>query len=86
MQAVTLYRRRQCGLCDDALVMLRGLSREHPLTIVEQDIDDDPELRARYNESIPVVAFGAAELARAPIDPDDLRAAVESALQGEVPP
>ena len=73
---VTLYRRRHCGLCDDALFELRPLSVEMAFSIVERDIDDDPELRARYDEIVPVIAVGGREIARPPIDAGALRAAL----------
>ncbi len=69
---VTLFRRRNCGLCDDALVELRDLARDLPFTIVERDIDDDPELQSRYNDVIPVIAVGDTEIAHAPIDPTEI--------------
>ena len=73
---VTLYRRRHCGLCDDALFELRALGRELQFSIVECDIDADAELRALYDEVVPVVAVGGREIARAPIDVEALRAAL----------
>ena len=48
---VILYTRPGCHLCDDALALLLryGLA---PCTI---DIDQHPELLARYNTCVPVV-------------------------------
>jgi hypothetical protein len=80
MTEITLYRRRHCGLCDDALFELRRLGRTLRFSVVECDIDGDDGLRARYDEVVPVVAIGDLELARAPIDIIELRAAVESAI------
>lgn len=73
---VTLYRRRHCGLCDDALFALRELGRELQFSVVECDVDADADLRARYDECVPVVAVGGREIARAPIDVRALRAAL----------
>lgn len=81
---VTLYRRRDCGLCDDALFELRGLARDLPFAIVERDIDGDPELRARYDEIVPVIAVGDTEIAHAPIDTAELGPLLAWAL-GEAP-
>jgi hypothetical protein len=78
---VTLYRRRLCGLCDDALFELRALGRELAFRIVERDIDADADLRARYDEVIPVIALGEIEIARAPVDASVLRAALEAAIK-----
>jgi glutaredoxin len=48
---VILYTRRGCHLCDDALALLR----RHGLSPSEVDIDDDPQLRERYDTCVPVV-------------------------------
>jgi Glutaredoxin-like domain (DUF836) len=80
MTEVTLYRRRECGLCDDALFELRQLSSELRFTLVERDIDGDAELRTRYNDIIPVVAIGESLIAQAPIDLGELRDALEGRI------
>jgi glutaredoxin len=77
---VVLYTRRVCGLCDDAAAELRRLREELHFTLTEQDVDDDAELRARYNDVVPVVVVGGEVVAHAPIDPRELRAAVAAAL------
>jgi len=48
---VVLYTRVGCHLCDDALALLR----RHGLTPREVDVDQDPELRARFDTCVPVV-------------------------------
>jgi glutaredoxin len=54
---VTLYTRQGCHLCEDAkaVLVLHGLSVE------EVDIDQEPELKARYQECIPVVVIDGVE-------------------------
>jgi glutaredoxin len=55
---VTLYTREGCHLCDEAkATMLR-----------EIDIDDDADLRAMYNDSVPVIFVGANFFSRYRID------------------
>ena len=51
MPAVTLYTRKNCHLCDDALDILR----RHGLEPEIVDIDQRPELLTEYNECVPVV-------------------------------
>ncbi len=82
---VTLYRRHLCGLCDDALFELQALSREMQFTIVERDIDADVDLRARYDEIVPVIAVGDTDIAHAPIDFAELRDLLEWALGNAAP-
>ena len=52
---VVLYGRHDCCLCDEARDQIERarLSRSFALRVV--DVDDDPELVARYGEEVPVV-------------------------------
>ena len=52
---VLLYTRSQCCLCDQAKQQLRDLQEQASFQYQEVDIDQDPELRRRYNEEVPVV-------------------------------
>lgn len=55
---VTLYERRDCGLCAEALEALRRLRVE----VDRVDVDTDETLRDRYTLRVPVLAQGSAEL------------------------
>lgn len=57
MPEVLLYTRQGCHLCDDA----KALLERHGLRPREVDIDQDPELRQRYNECVPVVVIDGRE-------------------------
>lgn len=52
----TVYTREGCGCCDKALGLLKEYQREHGFTIDMVDIDADPDLRALYDTTVPVVA------------------------------
>ena len=52
----TVYSRAQCGCCHKALDLLRAYQRRFRFAIEEVDIDGDPELVARYDTEVPVVA------------------------------
>ena len=52
---VTLYTRAGCHLCDEAKKVLADARAEAEFELEEVDIDQDPELRARFNEQVPVV-------------------------------
>ncbi len=79
---VILYTRRLCGLCDEAAAELRRLRDELRFTLVELDVDDDANLRARYDEAVPVVAVADRVIAQSPIDPAGLRRVLTAALNG----
>ena len=61
---LVLYARPACSLCDEAREAISAVlddrrSRGLPVpTVVERDIDADPELLRRYNERVPVVELG----------------------------
>ncbi len=59
---VTLFTRRDCSLCDKAraAVIASGVS----IRLTEVDIDDDPELRRRYSNDVPVIQVGGIEAFR----------------------
>lgn len=61
---VTLYTRFGCHLCDDALALLR----RHGLSPREVDIDQDPQLRERYDTCVPVVEIDGRERFRGRVD------------------
>jgi hypothetical protein len=59
-----LYSRAGCHLCDDAREVLAGLFEERARaglavpTLVERDIETDPDWERTYFPSIPVVVLG----------------------------
>jgi predicted thioredoxin/glutaredoxin len=53
----TLYSRPDCGLCEELLAELGGVSaaRGYPIDII--DVDANPADRVRYGHKIPVLLF-----------------------------
>ena len=66
---VLLYTRSQCCLCDQAKQQLRELQKQIPFQCREVDIDQDAELRQRYNEEVPVVFIHGKKALKYRIDP-----------------
>ncbi|HMO54731.1 MAG TPA: glutaredoxin family protein [Tepidiformaceae bacterium] len=79
---VTLYGRRECGLCDHALAALQRIATKVPLDLTVVDIDTDEELQARYFIEIPVVVANGEEVARAPISERTLAECLEALARG----
>ena len=75
MAQVTLLRRNDCGLCEDAAHALRHLR----IDFATLDIDDYPDLQLRYNEAVPVLLLDNVEIARAPLGDMKLRIALARA-------
>jgi glutaredoxin len=64
-----VYTRADCGCCHKALDLLKRYQRRHRFAIEEVDIDADPELKARYNTTVPVVAVNGKVRFRGIINP-----------------
>jgi glutaredoxin len=58
---VTLYSRPGCHLCDDARAVVEEVCGELGEHYVEISIDDDPELRRRYGDEVPVTLVDGAQ-------------------------
>ena len=76
---VTLYTREGCHLCDEAKAAVLPVVMHAGAEFREIDIDDDAELRAMYNDSVPVIFVGADFFARYRVDVKKLEKALETA-------
>lgn len=54
---ISLYTRQNCCLCDEAKVLLFKHLVDREVSMIEIDVDDDPELAERFGNSVPVVAI-----------------------------
>lgn len=52
---VTLYSRPGCHLCEELKADLAALRSVTTFTLVERNIEDDPDAKARYQYLIPVL-------------------------------
>lgn len=68
---VTLYTRSRCHLCAEAKEQIHALRKQAAFTVQEIDIDGDPELRARYNEQVPVVFINRRKAFKFRIEPKE---------------
>ena len=53
--SVTLYTRAGCCLCADMKAMLDELADDVPFRLSEVDVDSDPDLQARFGDSVPML-------------------------------
>jgi glutaredoxin len=65
---VTIYSRRGCHLCEEAKTQIAPLLKEFGARLTEINIDEDPELRARYDYDVPVIFLGARKAAKHRVD------------------
>jgi glutaredoxin len=75
---ITLYSKAECGLCEEAEVVLRKLQREIQFSLEVVDIESDKRLFDRYWARVPVVVVDGKEVAEAPIEARRLRALIAS--------
>jgi glutaredoxin len=76
---VTLYTREGCHLCDEARAAMAPAIVRTGAELREIDIDDDAELRAMYNDSVPVIFVGADFFARYRVEAKKFENALEVA-------
>lgn len=50
-----IFSRHDCCLCDEALSEVEGARSDYPFELEVVDVDEDPELAARYGEEVPVI-------------------------------
>ena len=53
--SVVLYTRTDCELCDDVKVEVERARERRDFSFQIRDVDQDPELREKYGEQVPVV-------------------------------
>jgi glutaredoxin len=64
----TIYSRPGCHLCEEAKAQIAPLLKAFDARLTEVNIDEDPELRARYDYDVPVIFLGARKVAKHRID------------------
>jgi glutaredoxin len=75
---VTVYTRAGCGCCVKARQVLEPFERRGQITIDAVDVDTDPDLVARYGQTVPVVAVGGKVRFRGIVDPMLLRRLIDA--------
>jgi glutaredoxin len=66
---VTVYTRAQCCCCHKALDVLKAAQERYGFLIQEVDVDSDPELVAKYDTEVPVVAVDGKVRFRGMVNP-----------------
>lgn len=69
-----LLSRGYCHLCHEMEAALRPLVEEFGASLEIVDVDEVPDLLARYDEDVPVLLDGETELCRHRLDPAAVRA------------
>jgi glutaredoxin len=67
--SVVVYSRSNCPLCDEAKHFLDGERERLGFSLTVVDIDSDPQLKAKYDHSVPVTEVAGRERFRGQINP-----------------
>jgi glutaredoxin len=73
VRRVVVYHASDCGLCQRALEVVRGLREDVDFELDEVDIGGDPELESRYRELLPVIEVDGEAAFTYFVDADALR-------------
>lgn len=65
----TVYTRAQCGCCHKAIDILERYRKRYGFAIETVDVDSDPDLVARYDTEVPVVAVNGKVRFRGVVNP-----------------
>jgi len=77
---VTIYSRPGCHLCEEAKAQIAPPLKEFGARLTEINIDEDPELRARYGYDVPVLLIGARKAAKNRVDLAQFRRQLRDAV------
>ena len=78
---VTIYSRPGCHLCEVATKQIAPLLAEFGARLTEINIDEDAELRARYDYDVPVIFLGARKVAKHRVDLVQFRCQIRDAFR-----
>lgn len=76
---ITIYSRPGCHLCEEAKLMIEPLLEEFSARLTEINIDEDTELRVRYDYDVPVIFLGARKVAKHRVDLTQFRRQLRAA-------
>lgn len=73
-----LLTREGCLLCDEAEAILRHVQADTDLALWVADVDEHPQLAARYGDQLPVVLLEGEEVASLSVSEAEIREALAS--------
>ncbi|MFZ0169597.1 MAG: glutaredoxin family protein [Candidatus Dormiibacterota bacterium] len=82
-ERLQLLSRRNCPLCESARLILLELAAGRRLVVSEYDIDEDPVLRARFTDRVPVILCRDRVLAEGQVHVAQLRVALDEPVTRE---
>ena len=77
MEIVTIYSRKECHLCEEALSVLQNLRADLKFEINEIFIDGDEDLEKLYGEQVPVTLIDGEQHDYWRVDPVRFKSSLE---------
>ena len=71
---VTLYGKKECCLCDEALELLQKVNASLPFDLEKRDISGDLELLEKFGLTIPVIFVDGIQVFKYRVNENRLRA------------
>ena len=70
---LTLYARENCCLCEEMKEVVRKVATEVSLEIVEVNVDDEPNLKEKYGNEVPVLSINGRKAFKVRVTVKELR-------------
>ncbi len=70
---LTLYARENCCLCEEMKEIVRKVATEVSLEIVEVNVDDEPNLKEKYRNEVPVLFINGRKAFKVRVTVKELR-------------
>jgi len=70
---VTIYSRPGCHLCEEARAAMIASGCEDEFSFEEINIDEDPVLRERYGNDIPIISINGVKVFKHRVDPKEFK-------------
>jgi glutaredoxin len=70
---VTIYTRPGCNLCEEAKAAIQASGCDGEYSIEEVNIDENPALRERYGNDIPVIFINGVKVFKHRVDPREFK-------------
>ena len=77
---VLLYGKKECCLCDEAMVLLTRVSISLPFDLEKRDISGNPELLEKFGLKIPVIFVDGVEVFKYRVNEARLRSMLTTEL------
>ena len=80
--ALTLYTRKDCGLCEEMKAAVEAAGRKIAITLEVIDVDSSAELAARYGSEVPVLFINGRKAFKYRVEAKELERRLRAQAKG----